>query len=133
MLVRSENGKKAAKTMAARGTFSGWHNRRGEPSYPEKYMMSVFENENISGWVRELKVGRWFLDFAFQDLKIAVEVDGRQHQDHDRKVSDEKKDAFLRQTGWEVIRIVWKKPKTQAGRDFLHPQIHSLVSRIKAK
>ncbi len=52
------SGRRAAETKRRNGTFSGWHNRRFEPSYPERYFMSVFENEGVVGWEREKKVGR---------------------------------------------------------------------------
>lgn len=116
----------AAKTKTANGTHSGWHNRRMEPSYPEKYFISLFENEGIFGWEREVKIGKWFIDFAFADLKLAVEIDGRQHEDSDRKATDEKKDLFLKNLGWKVIRIQWRNPSTERGRNFLYPQIESL-------
>lgn len=112
--------------MTERGTHSGWHNRRGEPSYPEKYFISLFENESITGWIREKKVGRWFIDFAFDSKMVAVEIDGRQHEDSDRKKSDEEKDLFLAQSGWTVIRIKWSNPSTEKGKNILYPQIEKL-------
>jgi very-short-patch-repair endonuclease len=123
-------GRKAAETMTLRGTHSGWHTRRGQSSYPEKYFISFFEKENIAGWERDLKVGRWFIDFAFEDKKLAVEIDGRQHQDGERKQSDKIKDAYLQNKGWQVIRIVWSNPKTQSGKEALHSQIKLLKSQL---
>lgn len=122
------NAQKAAATMKANGNFSGWHNRKGERSYPEKYFESIFENENIIGWSPDLKVGRWFIDFAFEDKMIAVEIDGRQHEDSDRKKSDEEKDKFLKQLGWKVIRIPWSNPKDQLGKNKLYPHIKNLLN-----
>ena len=121
---------KGAATMRKNGTFAGWHNRRFEPSYPERYFMNVFENEGVVGWEREKKVGRWFIDFAFTDKMFAVEIDGRQHEDADRKRRDEEKDAYLANAGWKVIRIKWKNPKDEKGRQFLHPQVKSLLEEI---
>lgn len=88
------SGRRAAETMRRNGTFSGWHNRRFEPSYPERYFMSVFENEGIGGWEREKKVGRWFIDFAFPSKMLAVEIDGSQHEGADRKRRDTEKDKI---------------------------------------
>lgn len=125
------SGNKGAVTKTERGTHPGWSARTMEPSYPEKYFISVFENEGITGWVREKKVGRWFIDFAFEDQKLAVEVDGRQHQDPERKESDERKDTFLTSQGWTVIRVQWSNPRSQKGKDALHPQVKALLSIIR--
>lgn len=125
--VRSDVGKIAAQ----RGTHAGWHTRKGEASYPEKYIEDVFNQEGISGWVREKKVGRWFVDFAFIENKIAVEVDGRQHDDKERADSDKRKDEYLESLGWKVIRIKWFNPRTEQGKEKLHPQVKSLLAIIR--
>ena len=128
--ARVMGSRRAVETMRRNGTFSGWHNRRFEPSYPERYFMSVFENEGVVGWEREKKVGRWFIDFAFPSKMLAVEIDGRQHEDTDRKKRDEEKDKYLIDSGWKVIRIKWKNPKNEKGRQFLHPQVKALLEEI---
>ncbi len=61
---------------------------------------------------------------------LAVEIDGRQHEDADRKKRDEEKDKYLLDAGWKVIRIKWKNPKNEKGRQFLHPQVKSLLGEI---
>lgn len=129
--VKAQSARKAAATMSARGTHSGWHNRRFEPSYPERYFISVFENEGVEGWEREKKVGRWFIDFAFPSKMLAVEIDGRQHEDADRKKRDEEKDKYLVDAGWKVTRIKWRNPKTEKGKQFLHPQVKMLLEEIR--
>ena len=119
--------------MKERGTFSGWHTRKGESSYPERYVEQVFHQEGIPGWKREKKVGRWFIDFAFEEHKIAVEVDGRQHDMVDRQATDKLKDEFLKSQGWEVIRVRWFNPKDERGKQALYPQIKKLVEYLKNK
>lgn len=41
----------------------------------------------------------YFIDFAFVDLKIAIEIDGSQHLLKDRKQRDELKDKLLTNNG----------------------------------
>ena len=120
----------AAETKTLNGTHSGWHNRKGEPSYPEKYFISLFENKNITGWQREKKVGRWFIDFAFDDKMIALEIDGRQHDDPERKASDAVKDKYLTSLGWKVFRIKWFNPVSEENRKELHYQINEFFKRF---
>lgn len=126
-----QSGKNAAATMKANGTNSGWHTRKGESSYPEKYFEELFRKENISGWVREKKVGRWFIDFAFEEKKIAVEIDGRQHDDLNRSNSDQLKDKYLTGNGWTVKRIKWFNPVTESNKEKLYVQIRKLLGELK--
>ncbi len=119
-------GKTASVSMRARGTYSGWSTRGSEPSYPERYFISVFDNEKIFGWKREHKVGKWFIDFAFLDRMLAIEIDGKQHLEENRRKSDEAKDLFLTECGWTIVRIPWSDPQTQKGKDKLYPHIQTL-------
>ena len=91
------------------GTHKGWAKRSNlEPSYPEKYILNLLEELNIANFTRELKVNKWFIDFAFNN-KVALEIDGKQHEFPERKISDANKDAHLKSVGWKVIRLKWKK------------------------
>jgi|GEM_PF-4419915 len=45
------------------------------------------------------------IDIALPVFKIAIEVDGNSHSTRERKKQDEKKDNFLLNIGWQVIRI----------------------------
>lgn len=111
-----------AQERIKNGTFSGWKSRKDKsPSYPEQYFIGLFNNENIIGWERDYKVGRWFVDFAFIDLKIALEIDGKQHED--RKEQDKTKDDFLTNKGWKVYRIKWHNPINNKNKKLLYEQI----------
>ena len=123
--ANSDNG----KIPAQRGTHAGWHNRRGESSYPEKYFETLFEKESIHGWSREHKVGRWFIDFAFLEKKIALEIDGRQHDD--RVELDKLKDNHLIMNGWDVIRIRWYNPVTESNKEKLYKQVLPLLDKLR--
>jgi len=82
--------------------------RQKNISYPEK----VFFNKiNEIGWdkkysiVREFSVFPFFIDFAFMNEMVAVEIDGSQHLLEERKKKDQIKDKVLNEQGWCVIRI----------------------------
>ena len=116
----------AMKKRVKNGTHSGWKSRNKiTPSYPEKYFIEVFTNMNIQ-YEREKKMGKYFIDFAFSDKKIAVEIDGKQHLLPLRKRMDKKKDSFLMQNGWKVIRIQWINPINEKNKKLLYNQIYSL-------
>lgn len=72
-----------------------------ERGYADKYLIQ-----------REYSVFPYFIDFAFVDLKIAIEIDGSQHLLEDRQERDKKKDKLLQKQGWKVIRIAENVIKT---------------------
>lgn len=86
---------------------SRWNN---EPSYPEKFFSKVIENEfQDKEYSREYAVGKYSIDFAWYQKKLAIEIDGDQHQRFQEYIErDAKKDALLISEGWEILRIKWK-------------------------
>jgi very-short-patch-repair endonuclease len=118
------------KERIKNGTFVGWKSRKDKsPSYPEQYFMDLFRNENIEGWERDKRVGRWFIDFAFVEKMIALEIDGKQHSD--RKEKDKEKDEYLRLKGWNVVRIDWFNPVNDTNKERLYSQIETFKILIK--
>jgi very-short-patch-repair endonuclease len=77
-------------------------------SYPEKCFQKILEDNGLDKKYliyREYSVFPYFIDFAFVNEKIAVEIDGSQHLKEDRKKRDEEKDKLLISNGWKVLRI----------------------------
>lgn len=86
---------------------SRWNNK---PSYPELFFMKVIENEFIDkNYKREYPFGKYSLDFAWVHKNKVIEIDGEQHERFDfYKKRDIMKDNYLRDKGWEILRIKWK-------------------------
>lgn len=104
----------------ASGQHQGWASRtKLKPSYPESYVITLLDDLNVK-YERELKVGRWFIDFADSARKLALEIDGKQHELAERKASDEKKDAYLVENEWQVLRIQWKKISSEFREELLN-------------
>lgn len=82
-------------------------NHSSKESYPEKYFTEVFENEGIKV-VKSFYIGIYELDFCIPDKKIDIEIDGSQHY-YDEKIieSDKRRNKFLENNGWNIIRINW--------------------------
>lgn len=81
-------------------------------SYPELCFKRMLEENGLDKQYliyREYPVYPYFIDFAFVDLNIAVEIDGSQHLEEDRKERDDKKDELLLSKGWEIVRITAKE------------------------
>jgi very-short-patch-repair endonuclease len=113
------------------GTHQGWKTRTKDPSYPEKYFISLFEKENIKGWEREYPIGKFFIDFAFIKQKLALEIDGKQHEE--RKEKDKIKDNFLEKNNWKVFRIKWYNPINENNKEKLYDQINEFKLWIRLK
>ena len=71
---------------------------------------------------RQHRIGPYFVDFACRRAKLAVEVDGSQHQD--RRGYDARRDSFLRSQGWAVLRV--------GNEDVLH-NLEGVLSAIASK
>lgn len=88
------------------------HNRhKQEPSWPEKWWQQVLRNEvQDQAFETEYQFHRYSIDFAWPAKKIALEIDGEQHQRFEEQIaSDQRKDALLKEAGWTVCRIPWKE------------------------
>ena len=125
------NHLKAVRDRVKRGEHPGWKVRSGAtPSFPEKVTMEILEELQVSNITREHRAGRWYIDFADLDRKIALEIDGSQHDLPQQKASDEKKDEYLKQDGWAIFRIRWKK-LTKESRASLKEEISKIFSCCK--
>lgn len=88
--------------------------RQSNLSYPEKIFLekvTKLELDKKYLIIRERSVFPYFIDFAFENQKLAVEIDGSQHNNIDRKESDLKKDNLLNSLGWTVLRFTANKIK----------------------
>lgn len=84
-------------------------------SYPEKLFtefLQKYEYDKKYLIVKEYSIFPYFIDFAFVNEKVAIEIDGSQHLLPDRKAKDDKKDELLTSNGWKVIRFTENIVKT---------------------
>ena len=58
-----------------------------------------------SGWVPQHPAGPYVVDFAWPNLKVALEADGGVHGLDARYRRDRLRDAWLREHGWLVFRV----------------------------
>lgn len=104
-----------AKIRAARLKFmkehpeqTAWRRSKKNTSYPEKCFIKYLEDRGIDKKYeieREKSFFPYFADFAFNEIKLVVEIDGSQHEsDEDRVERDIKKDELIQSLGWKVIR-----------------------------
>lgn len=111
-----------------------WNNKGAEyrkrnPSYPERMFIKFLDENGYSEKFyieREYPVYPYFIDFAFVDLKLAIEIDGSQHLLPERKESDQKKEKLLFENGWKVLRFSEKIVKTDW--DIIREKINEFLS-----
>jgi very-short-patch-repair endonuclease len=105
--------------------------RLSNVSYPEKLCIEYIEKNGLDkkySIVREYSVFPYFVDFAFLNEMVAVEIDGSQHLLPERKERDNKKDKLLNDLGWLVVRISEKEIKTNIENVF-----NEIISILKDK
>jgi len=97
-------------------------------SAAERLAHNIFRRAGIRGWKANLGVfldGRWYyIDIAFLRLKVAIEIDGRMHEDdEDLFESDRWRQNALVRDGWRVLRFTW---------DMLNDHPEDVVAAVRA-
>jgi very-short-patch-repair endonuclease len=54
---------------------------------------------------RQATIGPFFADFACHELRLVIEVDGGQHNEHAHAIADAKRTEFLNSQGYRVLRF----------------------------
>lgn len=89
-----------------------WKNRYLFPSYAEKWLYSLLEENSIK-YKKEKPFFGFFLDVVVGDK--VVEIDGEQHYDEDKFPEqlerDKRKDALLLENGFKELRVRWSEVK----------------------
>jgi very-short-patch-repair endonuclease len=70
----------------------------------EKRLWSALRHRRLAGYKfrRQHPLGRFVLDFACIEHRLAVEADGGQHADN---INDERRTTWLESQGWRVLRF----------------------------
>lgn len=111
--------KRAEITQILRRVRKSWASRKKcSFSFPEKCVKQWLDELNIQ-YEREFKFQKWFVDFAIHERKIALEVDGKQHNLEEQQRRDKEKDQALQENGWQVVRIKWKRLTSQSRKEII--------------
>ncbi len=80
---------------------------RSTLSLPEKLLWVRLRHRNADRptFRRQHPVGPYVLDFFCASARLCIEIDGASHSMGDRPERDERRDAWLRSQGIEVVRI----------------------------
>ena len=94
------------------GLAATFQNRKNMPhSYPETWLIDVLKNnfnqiENID-YETERPFYRFFLDFAWPEKRLCIEIDGELHRYEKQQNNDKEKDRLLKEDGWKELRLKW--------------------------
>jgi very-short-patch-repair endonuclease len=106
---------------------------RNEPwSAAERLAHRILRAAGLTGWETNFPVllegHLYYIDVAFKHVKLAIEIDGRRHEnDEDLFESDRWRQNALVADGWRVLRFTWRMLKE-------HPEVvvaaivHALIS-----
>ena len=88
-------------------------------SYAEQYFDDCFPEAE-----KNYHVNRFFLDLAWSDRKVYLEVDGEQHYTKEGLERDKERDTILENEGWTLIsRVRWsefQKLSQEEKEDFIY-------------
>ena len=102
-----------------------WDRRqRGEMSYLENWFKEVILKYKLQAKydiVYNYAEYPYFLDFAFVNIKLAIELDGKCHfkNGHERIQHDIDRDKILVEKGWSVYRIKYDQINEETIKEFL--------------
>ena len=84
-------------------------------------------------WEREYApctLRKWRIDLALPRVKIAVEVEGREHARAARHVADCEKNNYLSMHGWRCFRYPASRVNTKKRRALIVEQLHRALCGV---
>lgn len=89
----------------------------GTASEAERLLVAALRAAGLAGFAVNHRVGRWIVDVAYPQARLAVEVDGFAfHSDPTRFAHDRRRQNALVLAGWTVVRFTWRDLDTDPGR-----------------
>lgn len=109
-----------------------WRERK--ISYPEKIFKERLEELGLNKHyliIRERSVFPYYIDFAFENEKVAFEIDGDQHEWGEVKIKDLEKEDKLKKEGWRIYRATAKQ--VLQNRDLVIQQLLEFIGDKKTE
>lgn len=80
---------------------------RNHPTEAERHLWRAISARKLAGFRfnRQVRIGVYFCDFVCRGERLIIELDGGQHNSQGGKAYDERRTAFLRAQGYQVIRF----------------------------
>ena len=104
---------------------------RSKQTDAEQLLWGLLRNRHFAGkkFRRQHPIDRYILDFYCHECRLAVELDGGQHNDEETRSRDERRSRFLREQGVRVVRF-WNHDvllQTESVLESLWDEVHGDV------
>ncbi|MER3467030.1 MAG: site-specific DNA-methyltransferase, partial [Armatimonadota bacterium] len=102
---------------------------RKEQTDAERLLWALLRNRRLAGFKfrRQHPIESYVVDFYCHEARLAVELDGGQHNEPDQRARDEQRTAFLKQRGVRVLRF-WNNEVFQNTEGVLQAIYDALTS-----
>lgn len=78
--------------------------------------------------VQQYRAGRYRLDFAWPQVRIALEADGWYHRSPEGAAKDRQRDSWLRSQNWVVFRV-----DDEHGETAIRQQVYRVCRLVRAE
>ena len=104
---------------------------RSKQTDAEQLLWGLVRDRRLAGkkFRRQHPIGRYILDFYCHEFRLAVELDGGQHDDEETRSRDDRRSRFLREQGVRVVRF-WNHDvllQTESVLESLWDEVHGDV------
>ena len=104
---------------------------RSKQTDAEQLLWALLRDRRFAGkkFRRQHPIDRYILDFYCHECRLAVELDGGQHNDEETRSRDERRSRFLREQGVRVVRF-WNHDvllQTESVLESLWDEVHGDV------
>lgn len=122
--VASRNGRSRREV----GTTQRARSFRQGDNQAEALLWSELKNSQLGGhkFTRQFPIGPYFADFCCRKEKLVVELDGSQHAESEY---DRRRDAFMREQGYSVMRF-WSHEVLKQKRAICETILSALDGRL---
>ena len=121
---KEKNRKKRFDYLKSTNNETPWERKRnGKMSYLENWFFEKcieYKLQEKYDIITEYPVYPHFIDYAFINIKLAVEMDGKQHFTRDKQQEkDKEKENNLLSQGWKIYRINYQQINDKEFENFL--------------
>jgi very-short-patch-repair endonuclease len=94
----------------------------------ENQVALIISRFSVERPAQQHQAGKYRLDFAWPEVKVAVEADGWWHRSPEGAAKDRERDSWLRSQGWIVFRV-----DDQYGEDGLAAQLMRVSRFVRSE
>ncbi|RXQ92218.1 DUF559 domain-containing protein [Ancylomarina salipaludis] len=80
---------------------------RNRSTSSEASLWKLLKNRQVAGlkFRRQISIGNYIVDFYCPEIKLIIELDGASHDNYLSEEMDEKRDAYLMNEGYRILRF----------------------------